>query len=44
MADPKHEQHEEFMEWSGRFAPEKFDAKTATKAMQKGLPNWREME
>ena len=44
MADPKHEQHEEFMEWSGRFAPEKFDAKAATKAMQKGLPNWREME
>ncbi len=44
MADPKHEQHEEFMEWSGRFAPEKFDAKAATKVMQKGLPNWREME
>jgi hypothetical protein len=44
MADPKHERHEEFMEWGGRFAPEKFDAKAATKAMQKGLPNWREME
>jgi len=44
LADPKHEQHEEFMEWRGRFTPEKFDAKAATKAMQKGLPNWREIE
>ena len=44
MADPKHERHEEFMEWQGRFAPEKFDAKAATKRMQQGLPNWREME
>ena len=44
LADPKHERHEEFMEWGGRFAPEKFDAKAVTKAMQKGLPNWREME
>jgi hypothetical protein len=42
MADPQHERHEEFMEWRGRFAPEKFDAKAVTKAMQKGLPNWRE--
>ena len=44
LADAKHERHEEFMEWQGRFAPEKFDAKAVTKAMQKGLPNWREME
>lgn len=44
LADPKHEQHKEFMEWRGRFAPEKFDAKAATRRMQRGLPNWREME
>ena len=30
LADAKHERHEEFIEWQGRFAPEKFDAKAAT--------------
>lgn len=44
MAGPKHERHEEFMEWRGPFDPEAFDAKAATKEMRKGLPNWREME
>ena len=44
LANPKHERHKEFMEWSGRFNPEKFDAKVVTKRMQQGLPNWREME
>lgn len=41
VADPKHEQHDDFMEWGGEFDPEKFDAKQATKAMKKGLPEWR---
>lgn len=44
MADPNHEQHEEFMEWRGPYDPEAFDAHTATKEMRKGLPDWREME
>jgi hypothetical protein len=44
LADPKHERHKEFMEWSGQFNPEKFDAKAATKEMQQGLPSWHEME
>ena len=44
MADPKHERHEEFMEWRGPFDPEKFDARAATREMRKGLPDWREME
>ena len=44
MADSQHERHEEFMEWRGRFAPEKFDAEVVTKHMQRGLPNWRKME
>ncbi len=44
MADPKHEEHESFMEWRGPFDPEAFDAKAATKEMRRGLPNWREME
>lgn len=43
LADPKHEQHDDFMEWAGRFKPEAFDAKKATKAMKKGSPDWRSM-
>ena len=44
MANPKHEEHDSFMEWRGPFDPKVFDAKAATKDMRKGLPNWREME
>lgn len=44
MADPKHEGHASWMEWQGPFHPGAFDAGAATKAMRKGLPNWREME
>lgn len=41
MADPKHEEHESFVEWRGPFDPEAFSAEKATKAMRRGLPNWR---
>jgi len=41
MSSPKHKRHKELMGWRGPFDPEKFDAKTATKEMQKGLPDWR---
>jgi hypothetical protein len=41
LADRKHEQHREFVEWCGKFDAEKFDARQATKAMNKGLPDWR---
>ncbi len=44
MADPEHEEHESFIEWSGPFDPEAFDAQAATKVMRRGFPNWREME
>ena len=44
LADPKHEEHDSYMEWRGPFDPDAFDAKAATKEMRKGLPNWREME
>ena len=44
MADPDHEQHEEFMEWSGPFDAEAFDAQAATTRMRRGLPNWRDQE
>jgi len=42
LADPKHERHEEFVEWAGDFDPEKFDAGKTTRVMQRGLPDWRQ--
>lgn len=42
IADPKHEQHDDFVEWAGDFDPEEFDAGKATKAMRRGLPDWRQ--
>jgi hypothetical protein len=45
LADPKHEQHEEKLEWvGGTFDTEAFDPAATTKAMKKGLPDWRRME
>jgi hypothetical protein len=44
IADPNHEQHEDFMEWGGAFDPEEFNAKAATREMRRGLSDWREME
>lgn len=42
VGNPKHEEHERMLEWiGGRFDPEEFNAKEATKAMKKGLPDWR---
>lgn len=41
LADPKHEQHDNFMEWGGDFDPKEFDAGEATKTMKKGLPDWQ---
>jgi hypothetical protein len=35
LADPKHEQHEEMLEWRGPFDPEAFDANRATREMRK---------
>jgi hypothetical protein len=44
IADPKHEEHETLIEWSGgSFSPEHFDPKKATREMKKGLPDWRTM-
>ena len=40
--NPDHERHEELLEWvGGSFDPEAFEPATATKAMRKGLPDWR---
>jgi len=41
LANPKHECHEEFMEWGGNFDAEEFDPKIATKEMKRGLPDRR---
>jgi hypothetical protein len=41
IADPKHEQHDDYVGWAGDFDPEKFDAGETTKAMRRGLPDWR---
>lgn len=42
IRDPKHEQHESMLEWiGGQFDPEKFNPTAATKAMHRGLPDWR---
>lgn len=42
LADPDHEQHDEYLVWAGPFDPEVFDAGEATKAMRKGLRDWRQ--
>ncbi len=44
IGDPEHEEHESFMEWSGPFDPEAFNATKVTKKMRRGLPNWRKEE
>ncbi len=41
LSDPNHEEWEETSEWRGPYRPEKFDAETASKAMRKGVPDWR---
>jgi hypothetical protein len=43
--DPDHEEHEDMLRWAGgKFDPKTFDANAATKAMMKGLPDWRKQE
>jgi len=42
LADPDHEQHDDYVEWAGPFDAEDIDANKATQAMRRGLPNWRQ--
>lgn len=45
LSDPKHEEHSDTKEWvGGKFDPNQFDPVAATKAMKKGLPDWRNEE
>jgi hypothetical protein len=40
--DPQHKDHDAMLEWiGGGFDPEKFSPAAATKAMNRGLPDWR---
>jgi hypothetical protein len=42
LADPEHEDHDGLLEWAGgSFDPEAFDPAAATRAMLRGLPDWR---
>jgi hypothetical protein len=42
IENPDHDRHEELLEWiGGEFDPEAFDPAAATKAMKKGLRDWR---
>lgn len=41
LADPQNDQHEDFLQWRGPYDSEKFDAVKTTKAMRRGLPDWR---
>lgn len=43
IADPNHEQHEDMIQWGGKFDPTQFDAVKTTKKMRRGLPDWRQM-
>jgi hypothetical protein len=40
LADPEHKEHESWLEWRGKFDPEKFDAEAVTKRMRRGRGNW----
>ena len=44
IADPQHKEHTSMLRWcGGKFSPDEFDSDGATKAMMKGLPDWRSM-
>ena len=41
LADPTHEEHEDYLEWNGPFDPAAFSAAEATERMRQGLADWR---
>lgn len=44
IGDPNHEQHEEMLEWRGKFDPEKFDSKKASRKMQRGMAKGKDSD
>jgi hypothetical protein len=44
IADPENEERDGLLEWAGgSFDPDAFDPAAATRAMRRGLPDWRRM-
>ncbi|WP_237225514.1 plasmid pRiA4b ORF-3 family protein [Rubinisphaera sp. JC750] len=41
IADPNHEQHQDYIDWTGNFDPKEFEAGKTTKRTRKGLGEWR---
>lgn len=41
IADPNHEQHDDFADWAGNYDPQEFDAGKISNLMQHGLPDWK---
>ena len=44
VSNPEHPRHYDYLEWARAFDPQRFDAGTATKAMRRGLPDWRQYQ
>ena len=44
IGDPNHEQHEEMLEWMGKFDPVQFDSKKASKKMQRGMAKGKDAD
>jgi hypothetical protein len=43
IRDPKHEDHDDLLEWiGGKFDSEAFDPRKISRYMRRGLPNWRD--
>jgi hypothetical protein len=40
LADPRHSEHNELLEWGGKFDPEAFDPVEQTRSMRAGMPSW----
>jgi len=43
LADPQQEGAEQLLDWAGDFDPDDFSPKSTTRAMRKGIPNWRSL-
>jgi len=41
LANPTHEEHEDYLEWNGPFDPAAFSTAEATERMRQGLADWR---
>lgn len=44
IGDPDHDQHEEMLEWRGKFDPDKFDPEKASRKMQRGMAKGKDAD